>query len=331
MIRWDLKRLHVPAKFTKTRDDVRAPMQPELLDLLTEWRDQQATVTLVSNECSQMTSDRANEMTQKYLHSCGIESEGRSVHAFRHTAASLLTATGMTAFSVMDAIGHSSTESSKHYSRGAEDFRALVANEAWDEGRFHLRKLPPALTPFPLDLIREMIKTYHVPSPAWLLVVFTIFLGLPAQKVVRLRGEHVLHARRAVLDLTNLAFPEIEMLGDLSELFRLRPQPLTGPLFPISWMELSQEALESKVESFWEDIGLPVGNRRCVALWLSIAALRNATGLRCEISIPEALKPLMATSPCDYETIAKSERWERYDLCLVGRRRSQTHGKPDMG
>lgn len=102
MIRLDLKRLHVPAQFTKTRDDVRAPLQPELLVLLEEWRDTKATGILVSKECAQATSDRANEHTQKYLRSCGIDLQGRSVHAFRHTAASLLTATGMTAFSVMD-------------------------------------------------------------------------------------------------------------------------------------------------------------------------------------------------------------------------------------
>ena len=331
MINWDLKRLHVPAEFTKTRDDVRAPLQPELLALLEEWRDKKATGTLVSKECAQATSDRANEQTQKYLLSCGIEPQGRSVHAFRHTAASLLTATGMTAFSVMDAIGHSSTVSSKHYSRGADDFRAIVADEAWDEGRFHLRGLPPALTPFPLDLIREMVKSEHGPSPAWLLIVLTIFLGIPAQKVVRLRGEHVRHSDKTVMDPTNPESVGMQMLDDLYELFRLRSLPMTGPLFPISWMELTRKALDSKVESFWEDIGLPKGSRRCGALWLSIAVLRKTTDLQSEITVPEALQPLLATSPCDYGIIAESEDWDGHDLWLVDRRRSRTVGKPDLG
>jgi integrase len=40
-----------------------------------------------------MTSDQADVGTQAYLRRCGSDSTGRSVHAFRHTVASLLTAT----------------------------------------------------------------------------------------------------------------------------------------------------------------------------------------------------------------------------------------------
>lgn len=330
MVRWDLQRLHVPAEFTKTRDDVRAPLQPELLALLRDWGGPDATGTIVPKACAQMTSDRANERTQRYLRTCGVDSDGRSVHAFRHTVASLLTATGMTAFSVMDAIGHSSTESSKHYSRGAEDFRAIVAEEAWGEGKFHLRCLPPALVPFPLDLLRAMLKPVHGPSPAWLLVVLTTFLGLPAQKVVRLRGEHFHHAAKQVMDPMTPTVG-ITLLGDLAELLRQRPLAQTGPIFPVSWMELSQESLEGKIESFWEDIGLPQGSRRCGALWLSIAALRKTVALPSEISLPEGLAPMLATVLLDYRTRVRAEEWDGQDLWLVDRRRTRTVEKPDIG
>ena len=267
---------------------------------------------------------------QKYLRTCGVDSEGRSVHAFRHTVASLLTATGMTAFSVMDAIGHSSTESSKHYSRGAEDFRAIVSDEAWDEGKFHLRCLPPALVPFPLDLLREMLKPAHGPSPAWLLIVLTTFLGLPAQKVVRLRREHFHHVDKQVMDPIAPTVG-LRLLDDLAELLRLRPLPLSGPVFPVSWMELPKENLEGKIESFWEDIGLPQGSRRCGALWLSIAALRKTAALPSEISIPEGLAPMLSAVLLDYKTIVDAEQWDDRDLWLVNRRRTRTVSKPDLG
>jgi hypothetical protein len=143
-----------------------------------------------------------------------------------------------------------------------------------------------------------------------MLVVLTIFLGLPAHKVVRLRGEHVRNSDKLVMDPANPESTGIEMLGDLAELFRLRPLSLTGPQFPLSWMELPREELDAKVESFWEDIGLPKGCRRCGALWLSIAVLRKSANPQSEIVVPEALQPLMATSPCDYGDIAESEHWD---------------------
>lgn len=96
-------------------------------------------------------------------------------------------------------------------------------------------------------------------------------------------------------------------------------------------MELPREALDAKVESFWEDIGLPKGSRRCGALWLSVAVLRKSADLPSEIEVPEALQPLMSTSPCDYGDIAESEHWDGQDLWLVDRKRSRTIGKPDIG
>lgn len=143
MIDWETKRWRIPASITKCRMDVRTRVQPELLDIL-EPMARVGSATILPPKLADMTSDRANEVMQEYLASIELGQSGRSVHAFRHTVAALLTALNMTAFSVMDALGHSSVATSKHYSRAAADYRDQVEAEGWgSDGDFYLRRTPP--------------------------------------------------------------------------------------------------------------------------------------------------------------------------------------------
>jgi integrase len=141
MVDWQTNRIRVPADITKTNSDVRVPIQPELRTVLAENPGIGSTPILPA-DIAAMTSDQANVETQAYLRRCGIEPNGRSVHAFRHTVASLLTATGLSPFLVMDAVGHLSTITSKHYARGADDYRDRVKAEGWPDGEFFFRRMP---------------------------------------------------------------------------------------------------------------------------------------------------------------------------------------------
>jgi integrase len=141
MVDWQTNRIRVPAAITKSYADVRVPIQPELRAILEDAPGIGAN-PILSTKIAKMTSDQANLETQAYLRRCSIERNGRSVHAFRHTVASLLTATGLSPFLVMDAVGHLSTITSKHYAHGADDYRDRVKAEKWNEGEFMLRRKP---------------------------------------------------------------------------------------------------------------------------------------------------------------------------------------------
>ncbi len=141
MVDWKANRIRVPAEITKTEMDVRAPIQPELKAIL-QRAPGVGTSPIFSVE-GRSTSDRSNEMMQQYLRTVGVEPMGRSVHCFRHSVASLLTATGMTPYLVMDAVGHASMVTSKHYSRGADEYREQVKAEGWLEGEFFLKRMSP--------------------------------------------------------------------------------------------------------------------------------------------------------------------------------------------
>jgi len=47
----------------------------------------------------------------------------------------------------MDAVGHLSTITSKHYSHDADDYRDRVKAEKWAAGEFVLRRSPTAVQP----------------------------------------------------------------------------------------------------------------------------------------------------------------------------------------
>lgn len=143
MVDWEANRIRVPADVTKTFADVRVPIQPELRAILQE-APGVGRATILPHDIARLSSDDTNTRMQAYLRRIGIEPNGRSVHCFRHTAASLLCATGLGVFAVMDAVGHSSTATSKHYAHGADEFREVVARERWPAGEFFLRRVAPA-------------------------------------------------------------------------------------------------------------------------------------------------------------------------------------------
>ncbi len=142
MIDWNRCRIVIPSEILKQDLPVRAPLQPELADLLRPIAGV-GTATIVAPGTA-IDSDRANRVFQRYLRTCGIPYENRGLHALRHSCASLLVAAGMQPGSVMDAIGHTQTQTAKHYQSGAEDYRDQVRAEGWkDEGVFFLRRDPP--------------------------------------------------------------------------------------------------------------------------------------------------------------------------------------------
>jgi len=146
MIDWDANRLRVPAEVTKADADVRVPLQPELAEILRDLKPGVGKATILPPDLAAVTSDQANVRTQAFLRRIGIVPGGRSVHAFRHTAVAMLTATGLSHFGVMDAVGHSSTQTSKHYARMADEYREQVRAEGWPEGEFFLRRAPPKVS-----------------------------------------------------------------------------------------------------------------------------------------------------------------------------------------
>lgn len=137
MIDWKAQKIRIPAAILKQRADLAIPLQAELGQLL-EPHAQVGRSTILTPDLAKVTSDRANELTQRYLRRCGVDHHHRSMHTFRHTAAALLTATGLSHWLVMDRIGHSSTATSKHYSKMAEDLVPVVKAEGWPAGEFRL-------------------------------------------------------------------------------------------------------------------------------------------------------------------------------------------------
>jgi len=146
MVDREARRIRVPAEITKSSMEVRVPIQPELDEILESLPRKIGKATILPTDIADVSSDLANQKTQAYLRSLGIEPDGRSVHAFRHTAVALFTASGLSHFSVMDAVGHSSTQTSKHYARMADEYREQVRAEGWSEGEFFLRRSPPKVS-----------------------------------------------------------------------------------------------------------------------------------------------------------------------------------------
>lgn len=145
MVDRQARRIKIPGTIMKCSNDIRIPIQTELGDLLDAWGKGFPSARIVNVEgIEKMSSDRANELTQAFIKRCGITPNGRSSHAFRHSCAGLLTATGMKPFGVMDYLGHSNTATSKHYSTLADLYTEQIKAERWPEGEFFLRRPPPS-------------------------------------------------------------------------------------------------------------------------------------------------------------------------------------------
>jgi integrase len=325
----DFKRERFLIHIAKTQRDSRPNIQPELLDLLRSW--EKSGGPLIPDYIRDATSDRANEMTQKFLHACGLEKVGRSVHTFRHTVASLLTATGTGAFSVMEAVGHESTVTSRHYSKGASEFRYQVESEGWDEGHFYLRGIPPALNPFSIGHLESMISKERTPSPVWLLCALTIYLGMPATSLVKLRREQVPKRFQPFRDPFDVQGKEFSMPTDIDEIFLRAKVPANGYMFPLSWRELSRERLAEKIESYWEDIHMSGGKRRAGALDLSVLLLRQAVGLPSTIEGPSTLRECFAQAVINYREAVKAQNWDEDELWVLDAKRSYTTHEGPVG
>lgn len=333
MVKWDNKRLHVPASIIKSKRDVLAPIQPELETLLKAWRREGGP--LLDHDISRRDSDSVNDALPRFIkNQCGVYAStlsAQGVHAFRHSVASLLAATGMTTFSIMDAIGHDSMESSKHYAQGAEEYRQIVQEEGWSIGQFHLRTLPPALEPFTFMLLKAHVDDI-CSAPAWLLATLCIYLGMPATSVVQLKHTHLPNLRGSFRDPFVDDAPAFTIPDDLWQMLGTRVGGSnTGPIFPLTWLELPQAELDLKLESFWEDRSLPIGKRKAKALWVTIPEVRAAFGLPSTLTSPKGLTWLIRTKVEDYKQLVLDDGGEEDELCLMTRVRRKTIHPANVG
>jgi integrase len=333
MVKWDSKRLHVPASIVKTKRDVLAPIQPELETLLTAWHGQGGP--LLDHDISRRNSDSVNDALPRFIkYQCGVNAStlsAQGAHAFRHSVASLLAATGMTTFSIMDAIGHDSMESSKHYAQGAEEYRQIVQEEGWPVGQFHLRTLPPALQPFTFTQLKAHVDDIR-PEPAWLLATLCIYLGIPATSAVKLKHKHLPNLRGSFCDPFVNHAPTFTIPDDLWQLLGTRVGGgKAGTIFPDTWHELTQAELDRKLESYWEDRSLPIGKRKAKALWATIPEVRKAFGLPSTLASPKGLTWLVRTKTEDYKQLVLDEGGEEDELCLMTRERRKTIHPANVG
>jgi len=139
-IRWDAALIGVPAAVSKTKRPRWVPLQPELTAILCALA-KVGNAPVIDQAWLKYGTQQATRGMLDYLNALGIERTGRVVHDLRHSVAALLTATGVSSHLVMDHLGHTTAEVSKHYASGA----ALYANavKGWPVGEFYLRREGP--------------------------------------------------------------------------------------------------------------------------------------------------------------------------------------------
>jgi len=104
-----------------------------------------------------------------------------------------------------------------------------------------------------------------------------------------------------------------------------------GNIFPLSWLELLASDLDSKLESYWQDLTLPIGHRRAKALWLTIPDLRTAAGLPSTIESPQGLAILASAYTSGFAGVIEEQGWDEEDLWLMNRKRRRTIPTSDVG
>ena len=138
-IKWDAELIGVPASVAKTKRSRWVPLQPELAAILKPMAGV-GEAQVFPMQWHKRASQQATRGMQDYLQAVGIKRTGRIVHDLRHSAAGLLTATGMSSHLVMDYLGHTDTAVSKHYSDAAAQYLAQV--KGWPAGKLCLRATP---------------------------------------------------------------------------------------------------------------------------------------------------------------------------------------------
>ena len=118
----------------KCRRERRIRIQPELAELLTTHLVNESA--FVAGDGPQLAlEDERSAGVRKFIARHGVEPAGRSAHCLRHSFCSLMTALGASPYMVMDMAGHLSTDVSRHYSAGAEEFidqvRSWPRDELW--------------------------------------------------------------------------------------------------------------------------------------------------------------------------------------------------------
>ena len=283
MVDWDARTFRCPKEIMKTNSEVLAKIQDELFSLLVEWKKSAMQELLLPAYCSSVDSGRANVLTQQYLEKVGIPRNKRSVHTFRHTAASLLTATGENTNVVMQIIGHDSVVTSKHYSQGAMELRDLITAERWEKATFYFRRVPPGLATFPLALMRMMVDPVQNTRSWWKYIVLAVFTGLPESVLGSLTWAMCDFEYHVIRIPSTLSGTDVELVIPLvSDLARL----LDGPgfdrqrttLLPPTMADASSEDVARRIQSYWEDLGISTNSRTAAAFWNTITCMHIAAG-----------------------------------------------------
>jgi len=283
MIDWEARTFRFPREIMKTNTEVLARIQDELLPLLIDWKKTSKHEFVLPEYCSHVDSGRANILTQMYLEKVGIPRNKRSVHTFRHTAASLLTATGENTNVVMQTIGHDSVVTSQHYSQGAMELRDTIIAERWDKSAFYFRRVPPGLETFPLAIMRMMVDPVQSSRPWWTFIVLAVYTGLPERVLGALTwsmcdiASNVIRIPSRLLGGTDeRSIPIPVELASLMSHARFDRQRAT--LLSPTMADTSSTEVARRIQSYWEDIGISTNNRTVASFWNTITCMHIAAG-----------------------------------------------------
>jgi integrase len=283
MIDWDSRYFRIPKEIMKTNSEVLAKIQDELFPLLVEWKKSSRHERVLPEYCSSVDSARANVLTQQYLEKVGIPRNKRSVHTFRHTAASLLTATGENTNVVMQIIGHDSVVTSKHYSQGAMELRDIIIAERWEKSAFYFRRVPPGLAIFPLALMRMMVDPVQNTRAWWKYIVLAVYTGLPESVLGAITWDMCDFEYHVIRIPSSLTGTDADLVIPLvSDLARLLDDPSFDrqrtTLLPPTMADASTEDVARRIQAYWEDLGISTNSRTAAAFWNTITCMHIAAG-----------------------------------------------------
>ena len=135
---WEAGLIRIPAEDTKAAKDREIFIQPELLKILEPIRKVGNVLVLDMFSKTKHVSDQTGKAFKLYLAEIGIDRTGRILHDLRHSAASLMHATGLSSEMVGEFIGDDDKATRDHYQKGAKSYLRTVQKEGWSKGEFRL-------------------------------------------------------------------------------------------------------------------------------------------------------------------------------------------------
>lgn len=136
---WDSGWLVIPAVVAKSDSSRKIKIQPDLVRLLKPRAGVGEGRVVMPDNRRKRVNEAVLVCLQKFFDAVGVEPDtGKITHALRHSFASLLRATQLNIWDIMDQLGHKRAEQSQHYSQGSKYYAALVEQERWPIGKLCL-------------------------------------------------------------------------------------------------------------------------------------------------------------------------------------------------